>query len=160
MQYEPMLISCSLIVSGLGFQMCVALSGAFDDSLIKVYDINASEPTLDSGTGSLQADEKAKETQPVKTLAGHSKGVISLSWFEEDELLLSCSLDGTIRLWSERLASALVVFKGHLFPVWDVAACPRGYYFASASIDKTARLWCTERLETIRLFAGLLVHMC
>lgn len=105
---------------------------------------------------SLPNDPKTGETQPVKILSGHSKGVISLSWFEEDELVLSCSLDGTIRLWSERLASALVVFKGHLFPVWDVAACPRGYYFASASIDKTARLWCTERLEAIRLFAGLL----
>lgn len=46
--------------------------------------------------------------------------------------------------------------RGHNFPVWDVASSPHGYYFASASADKTARMWCTERTNPLRIFTGLL----
>jgi transcription initiation factor TFIID subunit 5 len=50
-----------------------------------------------------------------------------------------------VRLWSTELATCLTVFRGHVFPVWSVDACPLGYYFASGSADRTARVWCTER---------------
>lgn len=45
-----------------------------------------------------------------------------------------------------------------MFPVWDVATCPFGYYFVSGSADRTARLWCTERSSPLRIFAG--THFC
>ena len=44
--------------------------------------------------------------------------------------------------------------RGHVFPVWDVAAAPEGQYFASASADRTARVWVTERAQALRLLAG------
>lgn len=44
--------------------------------------------------------------------------------------------------------------RGHCFPVWDVAAGPLGHYFASASADRTARVWCTERAQPLRLLVG------
>lgn len=44
--------------------------------------------------------------------------------------------------------------RGHMFPVWDVAAAPQGQYFASASGDRTARVWATERPQSLRLLAG------
>lgn len=44
--------------------------------------------------------------------------------------------------------------RGHTFPVWDVASSPHGYYFASASADKTGRVWCTERVTPLRILAG------
>ena len=44
--------------------------------------------------------------------------------------------------------------RGHNFPVWDVAAGPAGHYFASASADRTARVWATERARPLRLLAG------
>ena len=31
---------------------------------------------------------------------------------------------------------------------------PRGYYFASASYDRTARLWSTDSAQPLRIFAG------
>lgn len=45
--------------------------------------------------------------------------------------------------------------SGHMFPVWDVAFAPTTpYYFASAGADRMARMWCTERLHPLRMFAG------
>jgi transcription initiation factor TFIID subunit 5 len=38
--------------------------------------------------------------------------------------------------------------------VWACAFAPLGHYFASASADRTARLWCTERGRPLRLLAG------
>lgn len=31
---------------------------------------------------------------------------------------------------------------------------PRGHYFASASYDRTARLWSTDHQQPLRIFAG------
>lgn len=60
----------------------------------------------------------------------------------------------TMRLWSASLRTALAAYRGHLFPVWDVASCPRGLYAATASADRTARLWSTEHPNALRIFAG------
>ncbi|CAN0408205.1 unnamed protein product, partial [Ectocarpus sp. 13 AM-2016] len=39
-------------------------------------------------------------------------------------------------------------------PVWDVAFGPAGYYFATASDDRTACLWSTDCASPLRIFAG------
>lgn len=44
--------------------------------------------------------------------------------------------------------------RGHTFPVWDVAMCGQGHYFASASADRTSRVWCTERAQPLRTLVG------
>ena len=125
-----------------------------------------SSEALDSD---LDATSKAGPFPTVR-FRGHTKSVTSVSWFEEDGIFLSGSIDGTIRLWSENLKTNICVFKyrppflstvrnrgfrGHLYPVLDVAACPVGYYFLSASMDHSARLWCTETMEPIRICAGM-----
>lgn len=75
-------------------------------------------------------------------------------------MLLSASHDTTIRLWSLPLKktrdkmSALVVYKGHIRPVWDVKFSPFGFYFASGSADHTAKLWVTHSVAPIRIFRG------
>ena len=48
--------------------------------------------------------------------------------------------------------------RGHNFAVWDVAVSPLGHYFASASADRTARIWITERAAPLRVLAGM--HIC
>lgn len=60
----------------------------------------------------------------------------------------------SVRLWSLATFTNVVVYKGHLFPVWDVSFSPLGLYFASASHDRTARLWNTESIAPLRVFAG------
>ena len=38
--------------------------------------------------------------------------------------------------------------------MWDVKWSPMGIYFATASRDRTARLWSTDRTACLRLYAG------
>ena len=59
-----------------------------------------------------------------------------------------------MRLWSPVLGLNLAAYRGHLFPVWDVAACPGGLYAATASADRTARVWSTERTQSLRILTG------
>lgn len=59
-----------------------------------------------------------------------------------------------VRLWSLHTWTCVVCYKGHLFPVWCVRFSPHGYYFATSSHDKTARLWATDSHQPLRIFAG------
>lgn len=101
-------------------------------------------------------------------LIGHSGPIYSLSFdpipgpSSPPRHLLSSSQDSTIRLWSLDLFKNLVVYRGHREPVWDVEWGPKGIYFASASRDRTARLWCSERIAAVRMFVGHLsdVDVC
>ena len=66
-----------------------------------------SSEALDSD---LDATSKAGPFPTVR-FRGHTKSVTSVSWFEEDGIFLSGSIDGTIRLWSENLKTNICVFK-------------------------------------------------
>ena len=59
-----------------------------------------------------------------------------------------------MRLWSLETKTNLVCYKGHNYPVWGVDFSPLGYYFATCSHDKTARLWSTNHILPLRIFAG------
>jgi len=97
-------------------------------------------------------DEASGETS--KSLVGHSGPVYGLSFNPDRSLLLSCSEDGSLRLWSLQLWTCLVAFKGHIFPVWDCIFSPSGYYFASCGHDRTARLWVTDQSQPLRILHG------
>lgn len=48
----------------------------------------------------------------------------------------------------------IVAYRGHQNPVWDADWSPMGIYFATASRDRTARLWSTDRVNALRIYAG------
>lgn len=48
----------------------------------------------------------------------------------------------------------LVAYKNHNYPVWDVRCSPVGHYFASASHDRTARVWAVDQADPLRIMAG------
>lgn len=60
----------------------------------------------------------------------------------------------TARLWSLDTMTNVVAYRGHAKPIWDVDWSPRGIYFATGSRDHTARLWSTDRIQPLRIFAG------
>lgn len=96
----------------------------------------------------------------MRKLIGHSAPVYGLSFSPSagsaasPRHLLSASGDGTVRLWSMDTYAALVAYKGHQDPVWDVEWGPGGVYFASGGRDRTARLWVAERTSALRMFVG------
>ena len=72
-----------------------------------------------------------RSTTDSKQLFGHSGPVYNTSFSPDRSYMLSCSEDGTVRLWSLLTWSNLVCFKGHIFPVWD---CKFGFVSCSVSL--------------------------
>ena len=82
---------------------------------------------------SLSLSSSAPPRSRCVSLVGHSGPVYGCSLSPDGSFLLSSSEDATIRLWHLPTAANLVAYRGHQFPVWDVAFSPLGYHFASAA---------------------------
>jgi WD40 repeat protein len=99
------------------------------DKLAKLWDWKAETPT-----------EKAK-------LEGHGDAVWSVAWGSND-LLATAGADRKIKLWNAE-GKEQATLEGHKDWVSDVAFAPDGATLASASHDRTVRLWdVKEKKET------------
>jgi transcription initiation factor TFIID subunit 5 len=129
------------------------IAAGFSESYVKIWNLaserresrNANEEIDVSGIGSHR-------------MIGHSASVYSVSWSptpaKSPAFLLTASGDKTIRLWSADTYKAIVVYKGHSQPVWDVKWGPFGQYFVSGSGDATGRIWSVEHITPLRILAG------
>ena len=127
-----------------------------DMSYIRVWSMDGTEIGTDDAGNPVNS----------KRLIGHSGPVYSLSFAPstvqppgqtsdtKPQWLLSSSADGTIRLWNLTLFQCMVVYRGHVGPVWNVKFSPLGTYFVSGGMDKTARLWITSKASPRRFFVG------
>lgn len=79
-------------------------AGGFSDSSVRIYDL---ERMAAARAG--PQDEAAGS--PVSLLWGHSGAVYSLDYTPDQQLLLTSSADGTVRLWSTELAVNLVAYR-------------------------------------------------
>lgn len=141
------------------------LAIGFADAIVKVWSLMPQKLRAMKSAEQLQdidteADDVLarimddRNSEMLRTLLGHSGPVFRVTFSPDRTLLLSCSEDTTIRLWSLLTWSCLVCYKGHTLPVWDVRFSPHGYYFATCSHDRTARLWATDHHQPLRIFAG------
>jgi WD40 repeat protein len=82
------------------------------------------------------------ETQPYRSIQGHSAAVSKVAFSPDGYTLASSSWDNTARLWSLEGAE-LQIFRGHRQRVWDVAFSPDGRQLATAAGggEGTVRLW-------------------
>lgn len=144
------------------------VAAGFEESFVQVWS------TKGESLRGLRSDFKLSEVRDAKSLRskrdasnmstrkliGHSGPVYAIDFdpmagtSAPSRNLLSASADGTARLWSMDTFTALVAYRGHQQPVWDVQWSPLGVYFATASADKTARLWSTERINPLRMYSG------
>ena len=122
----------------------------------KFYDFKASTELATMNLDGIKTISELKDTVPSdrKRLVGHSGPVFTTRFSRDNRILLSCSKDGTVRLWSLDLFTNLIAYKGHRFPIWDLDYAPFGYYFASASADRTAKLWSTDCATPLRILCG------
>ncbi len=76
----------------------------------------------------------------VRILRGHGEAVRGVALAADRAMLLSCSDDGTLRLWSWN-GESLRVLKGHAKGVAAVAMAPDGQVAVSAGKDRTLGVW-------------------
>eukprot|EP00049_Salpingoeca_infusionum_P010643 m.183909 g.183909 ORF g.183909 m.183909 type:complete len:655 (+) comp14704_c0_seq6:307-2271(+) len=75
------------------------------------------------------------------TLQGH-KGPVSAVQFSESDLLLSGSMDGTVRIWNVRSGELVdILHCGSVHGVACVAISPRETLIAEGSYDHTVQFW-------------------
>ncbi|KAJ3577310.1 hypothetical protein NPX13_g3261 [Xylaria arbuscula] len=72
----------------------------------------------------------------------------------DSKLLLSCSADGQVRLWSLDIWACLCIYKGHDGPVTSLSWSPHGHYFVTGGWDKTVRIWAQDHASAVRLLVG------
>jgi cytosolic iron-sulfur protein assembly protein CIAO1 len=92
-----------------------------------------------------------EHTQDVKAVAWHPhEDVRSLSFLDLRLLTLSCqilasaSYDDTIKIYLDDPSDdwyCATTISGHASTVWSLAWSPNGEYLASASDDRTVRIW-------------------
>lgn len=129
------------------------IATGFSESYIRIWNLSASR--YDQSNPNEEIDVS---TARSARMIGHSAPVYSVSWSptpaKSPAYLLSASGDKTIRLWSADTYNAVVVYKGHSQPVWDVKWGPFGQYFVSGSGDATGRIWSVEHINPMRILAG------
>ena len=100
---------------------------------------------LDNTWQVLQFSGDASRLMSLRKIEGHSLGVMSVNYIS-DELVLTASLDSTIRLWNESTGTLLRTLKNHRSDVYSTSVRPPDKetvlpLLASVSKDRTVRLW-------------------
>jgi len=81
----------------------------------------------------------------LRVLSGHSKPVTCVEYLPDGKLLLSCSIDQTIRIWNPKDGALVRSLTNHTLAVNQVAAATpsdgRLALAVSAGEDRTIRVW-------------------
>ncbi len=100
-----------------------------------------------SGSGDNTIKIWQRDGTLIKTLKGHKSTVFDLDISADGlpsnggQLIVSGSGDNTIKLWNINNGKLLATLEGHLDSVLGVKFRPNSTMIASASVDKTIKLW-------------------
>jgi eukaryotic-like serine/threonine-protein kinase len=90
----------------------------------------------------------------LRSFKGHTNAIHGVALSADDSRAITCSFDGTLRLWNVESAKEERCLKGHTGCVTSVALTADGSRALSGSYDKTVRLWDVDKGEEIRQFPG------
>lgn len=97
----------------------------------------------------LEAALRAATSQNTTVFMGHTDALNRVRFSKDESKLLTCSYDGTIKLWNKETGECLKTFEGHKDWVFDVYFCKDDKRIVSISQDGTIRLWDIESTKEI-----------
>jgi len=78
----------------------------------------------------------------LHTFFAHEGGASSIAWHPSENVLLSGGKDAHLRFWdAEKDFSMIREIAAHNFNIYDIAFSPNGRWCATASRDKTVKIW-------------------
>ncbi|KAK1404533.1 U4/U6 small nuclear ribonucleoprotein PRP4-like protein [Heracleum sosnowskyi] len=84
---------------------------------------------------------------------GDDRPVLGCSFSHDGEMLATCALNGIAKVWSMPQVRRVCTLKAHAVHATDVAFSPINNTLATASADRTAKLWNSEGV-LLRTFEG------
>ncbi|KIX02675.1 uncharacterized protein Z518_08617 [Rhinocladiella mackenziei CBS 650.93] len=90
----------------------------------------------------------------LQTLEGHTHYVKAMAFSPDGSLLVSASIDHTVRLWKVSTGQAVQTLQGHTNSVRAVVFSPDGSLLASASDDGAVRLWKVSTGQAVQTLEG------
>ncbi|KIJ12447.1 hypothetical protein PAXINDRAFT_49128, partial [Paxillus involutus ATCC 200175] len=99
------------------------------------------------------SSQNANHRVPVQVFHGHEDRVICTSFYPDENKVVSCSDDGTLRIWDRKTGEEQVL-SGHSRWVWGVDVSRDGKMVVSGGEDGPVRIWNGESGETMQVFEG------
>ncbi|MEP0947065.1 MULTISPECIES: serine/threonine-protein kinase [Cyanophyceae] len=99
-----------------------------------------SRPPISNGPSS-QPPSSGLGWQLIATLKGHQSWVTALAFSAQQPVLVSGSLDDSVRIWNWQTGDLLHTLKGHARGVNAVAIDRRGQLLVSCGDDATIKIW-------------------
>jgi WD40 repeat protein len=90
----------------------------------------------------------------VRRLLGHTNEVMDLVLSRDGQYLVSCDLDGIIRVWDPKSGAPLRTLRGHRGQVFALALSPDGRRVLSGGEDTVLRLWDLVQGQLLREYRG------
>jgi WD40 repeat protein len=67
--------------------------------------------------------------------------IYASSWSPDSKRLAAALQDGTAQVWDALTGKHVLIYRGHVGQVIDVAWSPNGKYVASSGVDKKVQVW-------------------
>ncbi len=124
------------------------LASGSDDTIALVWEWDRSAPNASLAAGGANAMHSPdgptiENWRPVRRLAGHTSDVVDLAWAPHDMYLATISLDSVAIIYNGRTFERLRRIDGHDGFIKGVCFDPIGEYMATASDDRTLKVWKT-----------------
>jgi WD40 repeat protein/serine/threonine protein kinase len=87
-------------------------------------------------------------------LKGHTGGISDVQFSPDGTRLVTCAVDGLVKVWDGTTGEFRLDLKGHSQWVRTVAFSPDGGRVASGGEDGTARIWDATTGEAVRVLKG------